>query len=142
MKDSTKPLTDQTAGQRRRGALSCAECRRSGNCFDPNPLSPTPHLTCFVNLKPMLPSRLKLRCDRVFPCSSCTRFSIFATSFCNPHCAFWDLWQWITHSLGKKRGCAAICPDGALTTGKGNRQALIFPRTIPIYPLLASLAHK
>ncbi|KDQ19099.1 hypothetical protein BOTBODRAFT_483871 [Botryobasidium botryosum FD-172 SS1] len=47
----------------RRGALSCAECRR-----------------------------LKLRCDRQFPCQSC-----------------------------RKRGCAAICPDGALTTGKGNR---------------------
>ncbi|KAG9031862.1 hypothetical protein FRB95_002135 [Tulasnella sp. JGI-2019a] len=49
-----------TDGKRRRNALSCAECRR-----------------------------LKLKCDRSFPCSSC-----------------------------KKRGCAAICPDGALTTGK------------------------
>ncbi|EJD07479.1 uncharacterized protein FOMMEDRAFT_115738 [Fomitiporia mediterranea MF3/22] len=36
--------------------------------------------------------RLKLRCDRKVPCESCV-----------------------------KRGCSAICPDGALTTGKGNR---------------------
>ncbi|KAH7913978.1 fungal-specific transcription factor domain-containing protein, partial [Hygrophoropsis aurantiaca] len=43
--------------------LSCAECRR-----------------------------LKLKCDRVFPCQSCS-----------------------------KRGCAEICPDGALTSGKGSR---------------------
>ncbi|KAI0071702.1 hypothetical protein K474DRAFT_1652176 [Panus rudis PR-1116 ss-1] len=36
--------------------------------------------------------RLKLKCDRVFPCQSCC-----------------------------KRGCAEICPDGALTGGKGSR---------------------
>ncbi|KAF8271618.1 fungal-specific transcription factor domain-containing protein [Lactarius quietus] len=36
--------------------------------------------------------RLKLRCSRVFPCASCV-----------------------------KKGCAAICPKGSLTTGKGNR---------------------
>ncbi|KAI9064180.1 hypothetical protein FKP32DRAFT_1570746 [Trametes sanguinea] len=39
--------------------------------------------------------RLKLRCDRAIPCGSCV-----------------------------KRGCAAICPDGSLTTGKGNRFVL------------------
>ncbi|KAI0080184.1 hypothetical protein K474DRAFT_1590475 [Panus rudis PR-1116 ss-1] len=39
--------------------------------------------------------RLKLRCDRTIPCGSCV-----------------------------KRGCAAICPDGSLTTGKGNRFVL------------------
>ncbi|KAH9933330.1 fungal-specific transcription factor domain-containing protein [Fomitopsis serialis] len=39
--------------------------------------------------------RLKLRCSRVFPCASCV-----------------------------KKGCAAICPDGHLTTGKGNRFVL------------------
>ncbi|KZT27790.1 hypothetical protein NEOLEDRAFT_1059869 [Neolentinus lepideus HHB14362 ss-1] len=56
------------AKKRRRGAtrLSCAECRR-----------------------------LKLRCDRKVPCSSCV-----------------------------KRGCGAICPDGSLTTGQGNRFVL------------------
>ncbi|EIN06066.1 hypothetical protein PUNSTDRAFT_54365 [Punctularia strigosozonata HHB-11173 SS5] len=56
------------AKKRRRGAnrLSCAECRR-----------------------------LKLRCDRSVPCSSCV-----------------------------KRGCSAICPDGSLTTGQGNRFVL------------------
>ncbi|TFK26171.1 hypothetical protein FA15DRAFT_637937 [Coprinopsis marcescibilis] len=54
--------------KRRKGAtrLSCAECRR-----------------------------LKLRCDRAIPCSSCV-----------------------------KRGCGAICPDGSLTTGQGNRFVL------------------
>ncbi|KIJ25665.1 hypothetical protein M422DRAFT_38534 [Sphaerobolus stellatus SS14] len=51
--------------KRRRNQLSCAECRR-----------------------------LKVRCDRVFPCESC-----------------------------RKRGCAAICPDGALMT-KGTRFVL------------------
>ncbi|KZT27792.1 hypothetical protein NEOLEDRAFT_1059659 [Neolentinus lepideus HHB14362 ss-1] len=35
------------------------------------------------------------RCSRVFPCTSCV-----------------------------KKGCAAICPDGSLTTGKGNRFVL------------------
>ncbi|KAI0091797.1 hypothetical protein BDY19DRAFT_885596 [Irpex rosettiformis] len=39
--------------------------------------------------------RLKLRCSRVFPCASCV-----------------------------KKGCAAICPDGSLTTGRGNRFVL------------------
>ncbi|KAH8116341.1 fungal-specific transcription factor domain-containing protein [Phellopilus nigrolimitatus] len=39
--------------------------------------------------------RLKLRCDRKVPCESCI-----------------------------KRGCSAICPDGSLTTGKGNRFVL------------------
>ncbi|KII86662.1 hypothetical protein PLICRDRAFT_43302 [Plicaturopsis crispa FD-325 SS-3] len=47
----------------RKKALSCAECRR-----------------------------LKLKCDRVFPCHSCV-----------------------------KRGCGSICPGGSLTSGKGNR---------------------
>ncbi|EJD41354.1 hypothetical protein AURDEDRAFT_138647 [Auricularia subglabra TFB-10046 SS5] len=46
-----------------RGPLSCAECRR-----------------------------LKLKCDRVWPCGPCQR-----------------------------RGCSAICPDGSLIPGKSNR---------------------
>ncbi|KAL0961374.1 hypothetical protein HGRIS_006329 [Hohenbuehelia grisea] len=36
--------------------------------------------------------RLKLKCDRIFPCQSCC-----------------------------KRGCAEICPEGALTSGRGSR---------------------
>ncbi|KAF9561089.1 hypothetical protein CPC08DRAFT_664768 [Agrocybe pediades] len=36
--------------------------------------------------------RLKLKCDRVFPCQSCI-----------------------------KRGCASLCPDGSLTSGRGSR---------------------
>ncbi|KAH8832428.1 hypothetical protein DL96DRAFT_1767440 [Flagelloscypha sp. PMI_526] len=39
--------------------------------------------------------RLKLKCSRVFPCSNC-----------------------------QKKGCAAICPEASLTTGKGNRFVL------------------
>lgn len=41
--------------------------------------------------------RLKLRCSRVFPCTNCV-----------------------------KKGCAAICPQGSLTTGKGNRSVVVF----------------
>ncbi|CAA7269113.1 unnamed protein product [Cyclocybe aegerita] len=36
--------------------------------------------------------RLKLKCDRVFPCQSCV-----------------------------KRGCGSLCPEGALTSGRGSR---------------------
>ncbi|GBE77611.1 hypothetical protein SCP_0104910 [Sparassis crispa] len=39
--------------------------------------------------------RLKLRCDRKVPCETCV-----------------------------KRGCAAICPEGSLTTGRANRGAI------------------
>ncbi|KIY70755.1 hypothetical protein CYLTODRAFT_419434 [Cylindrobasidium torrendii FP15055 ss-10] len=39
--------------------------------------------------------RLKLKCSRVFPCNNCV-----------------------------KKGCGQICPDGSLTTGKGNRFVL------------------
>ncbi|KZV85592.1 hypothetical protein EXIGLDRAFT_653952 [Exidia glandulosa HHB12029] len=52
--------------KKRRGPVSCAECRR-----------------------------LKLKCDRRLPCSSCS-----------------------------KRGCAAICPNGTLAAGPGNRFVL------------------
>ncbi|KAL5492320.1 hypothetical protein ACEPAI_3767 [Sanghuangporus weigelae] len=65
------PYDDEAVGsvarnKKRSTALSCAECRR-----------------------------LKLRCDRKFPCSACI-----------------------------KRGCSQICPEGSLTTGKGNRFVL------------------
>ncbi|EIW79658.1 hypothetical protein CONPUDRAFT_144866 [Coniophora puteana RWD-64-598 SS2] len=52
--------------KRNRGAMSCAECRR-----------------------------LKLKCDKTVPCSSC-----------------------------KRRGCSAICPNGSLITGQGTRFVL------------------
>ncbi|THV08656.1 hypothetical protein K435DRAFT_708630 [Dendrothele bispora CBS 962.96] len=52
--------------RRARGEISCAECRR-----------------------------LKLRCDRKNPCSSCVR-----------------------------RGCPSICPNGSLSTGQGSRFVL------------------
>ncbi|KAI0917333.1 hypothetical protein AcV5_007828 [Taiwanofungus camphoratus] len=54
---------DGAAKKNKKRPLSCGECRR-----------------------------LKLKCDRVFPCQSCC-----------------------------KRGCAEICPEGALTGGKGSR---------------------
>ncbi|KAH9931591.1 fungal-specific transcription factor domain-containing protein [Fomitopsis serialis] len=53
----------EQAFKRARGAISCAECRR-----------------------------LKLKCDKTVPCSSC-----------------------------KRRGCSSICPNGSLTTGQGTR---------------------
>ncbi|KAF9236495.1 hypothetical protein BU15DRAFT_49985 [Melanogaster broomeanus] len=57
------PSSSSRKTHNKKQPLSCAECRR-----------------------------LKLKCDRVFPCQSCS-----------------------------KRGCAEICPDGALTSGKGSR---------------------
>lgn len=76
--------------------------KRARNAFDsslavsgaPEEFAPTPRKT--HNKKQPLSCaecrRLKLKCDRVFPCQSCS-----------------------------KRGCAEICPDGALTSGKGSR---------------------
>ncbi|KAF9463262.1 fungal-specific transcription factor domain-containing protein [Collybia nuda] len=61
----TQRIQDKES-KRARGALSCAECRR-----------------------------LKLKCDKTVPCSSC-----------------------------KRRGCSAICPNGSLITGQGTRFVL------------------
>ncbi|KAL4076862.1 fungal-specific transcription factor domain-containing protein [Scleroderma yunnanense] len=58
--------------KRNRGAISCAECRR-----------------------------LKLKCDKTVPCSSC-----------------------------KRRGCSAICPNGDLATGQGTRFVLADTETL------------
>ncbi|KAG6889881.1 hypothetical protein C0995_013855 [Termitomyces sp. Mi166 len=72
---SREPLEEQTTEGKRKETrvppdnkeknrrLSCKECRR-----------------------------LKLKCDRVFPCQSCV-----------------------------KRGCGSLCPEGALTSGRGSR---------------------
>ncbi|KAH8116339.1 hypothetical protein DFH11DRAFT_1506188 [Phellopilus nigrolimitatus] len=68
--------------KKRSTALSCAECRR-----------------------------LKLRCDRKFPCSACV-----------------------------KRGCSQICPDGSLTTGKGNR--FVLANTESLHEKIAELSHR
>ncbi|KAF9449957.1 hypothetical protein P691DRAFT_666328 [Macrolepiota fuliginosa MF-IS2] len=75
---------DGQVKKRRKGAtrLSCAECRR-----------------------------LKLRCDRAIPCSSCV-----------------------------KRGCGAICPDGSLTTGQGNR--FVLASTQELHEKIAELANR
>ncbi|KAJ6618757.1 fungal-specific transcription factor domain-containing protein [Mycena sp. CBHHK59/15] len=65
-KDATSQRAQEKESKRARGALSCAECRR-----------------------------LKLKCDKTVPCSSC-----------------------------KRRGCSAICPNGSLITGQGTRFVL------------------
>ncbi|KAJ6485930.1 fungal-specific transcription factor domain-containing protein [Mycena sanguinolenta] len=55
--------------------------------------------------------RLKLKCTRVFPCSNCV-----------------------------KKGCAAICPDGSLTTGKGNR--FVLADTEVLHDKIGELANR
>ncbi|KAF9011964.1 fungal-specific transcription factor domain-containing protein [Cyathus striatus] len=64
--EATTQRAQDKEQKRARGALSCAECRR-----------------------------LKLKCDKTVPCSSC-----------------------------KRRGCSAICPNGSLITGQGTRFVL------------------
>ncbi|KAF5392777.1 hypothetical protein D9757_001016 [Collybiopsis confluens] len=65
-KDPVNQRAQDKELKRARGALSCAECRR-----------------------------LKLKCDKTVPCSSC-----------------------------KRRGCSSICPNGVLITGQGTRFVL------------------
>ncbi|KAF9499472.1 hypothetical protein BDN71DRAFT_1487170 [Pleurotus eryngii] len=55
--------------------------------------------------------RLKLKCSRVFPCSNCV-----------------------------KKGCSAICPDGSLTTGKGNR--FVLANTEALHDKIGQLAQR
>ncbi|KAF8159767.1 fungal-specific transcription factor domain-containing protein [Crassisporium funariophilum] len=55
--------------------------------------------------------RLKLKCSRAFPCSNCV-----------------------------KKGCAAICPDGSLTTGKGNR--FVLANTEALHEKITILANR
>jgi hypothetical protein len=81
---SPKHPDDSIQRKRRKGAtrLSCQECRR-----------------------------LKLRCDRTVPCSSCV-----------------------------KRGTAAICPDGSLTTGQGNR--FVLASTQELHEKISELSNR
>ncbi|KIJ61993.1 hypothetical protein HYDPIDRAFT_115133 [Hydnomerulius pinastri MD-312] len=55
--------------------------------------------------------RLKLRCDRNVPCGSCV-----------------------------KRGCGAICPDGSLTTGQGNR--FVLASTQELHEKISDLSNR
>ncbi|KAI6001034.1 fungal-specific transcription factor domain-containing protein [Pisolithus orientalis] len=55
--------------------------------------------------------RLKLRCDRQIPCGSCV-----------------------------KRGCGAICPDGSLTTGQGNR--FVLASTTELHDKISELCNR
>ncbi|KAI6044218.1 fungal-specific transcription factor domain-containing protein [Pisolithus marmoratus] len=55
--------------------------------------------------------RLKLRCDRQVPCGSCV-----------------------------KRGCGAICPDGSLTTGQGNR--FVLASTTELHDKISELCNR
>lgn len=86
-----------TAKKPRKRPLSCGECRRCAYMI----LSQRPILTLPLQIEtkgncggcePIMVTYITLQCDRVFPCQSCC-----------------------------KRGCAEICPDGALTGGKGSR---------------------
>ncbi|KAL0949720.1 hypothetical protein HGRIS_009759 [Hohenbuehelia grisea] len=70
--------------RRARGEISCAECRRC----DSSP-------RYLLNLMFLYFTRLKLKCDKKLPCSSCVR-----------------------------RGCPSICPNGSLSTGQGTRFVL------------------
>ncbi|KAG1797771.1 uncharacterized protein HD556DRAFT_1355214 [Suillus plorans] len=73
--------------------------KRARNTFDsplaasgaPEEFAPTPRKT-HNKKQPLSCAECRRCCDRVFPCQSCS-----------------------------KRGCAEICPDGALTSGKGSR---------------------
>jgi hypothetical protein len=75
-----------------RQSFSCAECRR-----------------CVIRVDQITakPYRLKLKCSRTWPCMSCGSF--FFTVQAQADC------------VGEKRGCAQICPDGEMKTGKGKR---------------------
>ncbi|KAK2465637.1 hypothetical protein APHAL10511_002181 [Amanita phalloides] len=55
--------------------------------------------------------RLKLKCSRDFPCSNCV-----------------------------KKGCAAICPTGSLTTGRGNR--FVLANTEVLHDKITDLANR
>ncbi|CCM00380.1 uncharacterized protein FIBRA_02410 [Fibroporia radiculosa] len=55
--------------------------------------------------------RLKLKCSRQFPCTSCV-----------------------------KKGCAQICPDGSLTTGKGNR--FVLANTEVLHEKITTLSNR
>ncbi|KAK0464414.1 uncharacterized protein EV420DRAFT_1627400 [Desarmillaria tabescens] len=55
--------------------------------------------------------RLKLKCDRVFPCQSC-----------------------------RKRGCSDICPEGALTSGRGSR--FILANTEQLHERITQLSDR
>ncbi|KAG6835911.1 hypothetical protein H0H93_013451, partial [Arthromyces matolae] len=55
--------------------------------------------------------RLKLKCDRVFPCQSCV-----------------------------KRGCGSLCPEGALTSGRGSR--FILANTEQLHEKIAVLGDR
>ncbi|KAG5645716.1 hypothetical protein DXG03_005411 [Asterophora parasitica] len=56
-------------------------------------------------------TRLKLKCSRVFPCNNCV-----------------------------KKGCSAICPEGSLTTGKGNR--FVLANTESLHEKIAQLSNR
>lgn len=54
--------------------------------------------------------RLKAKCDRQFPCSNCKSTRV--------RCLRWTL------TLGRRRGCAVVCPDGDLSCMQGKRLVL------------------
>ncbi|KAI0066532.1 hypothetical protein BV25DRAFT_1988290 [Artomyces pyxidatus] len=57
--------------------------------------------------------RLKLRCDRKVPCETCT-----------------------------KRGCAAICPNGSLATGKANNNKYVLANTEELHARIERMTRR
>ncbi|KAF9263504.1 hypothetical protein L218DRAFT_927132 [Marasmius fiardii PR-910] len=78
-----KNAIDGLESRRARGEIACAECRR-----------------------------LKLKCDRKVPCSSCGRFdSVLVRTTAEK-------------IFSVRRGCPSICPNGSLASGQGTRYVL------------------
>ncbi|KAJ7625379.1 hypothetical protein DFH06DRAFT_1229364 [Mycena polygramma] len=76
-----------------------------------DPLPPTPDKDKSRRLSCRECRRLKLKCDRVFPCQSCC-----------------------------KRGCAEICPEGALQSGRGSR--FILANTEQLHEKITQLSDR
>ncbi|KIY49731.1 hypothetical protein FISHEDRAFT_7362, partial [Fistulina hepatica ATCC 64428] len=90
-KDASNAHKNQERESKRaRGALSCAECRR-----------------------------LKLKCDKIVPCSRRVPVLRFLACVCNSCKTTLDL-----NEVLQRRGCSAICPNGSLITGQGTRFVL------------------
>ncbi|KIY52929.1 hypothetical protein FISHEDRAFT_69385 [Fistulina hepatica ATCC 64428] len=90
--------------------LSSIPTKRSDD-HDPSPGAPAKKRRKATRLSCAECRRLKLRCDRSVPCSSCV-----------------------------KRGCGAICPDGSLTTGLGNR--FVLASTQELHEKISELANR
>ena len=71
--------------------------------------------------------RLKAKCDRVFPCSNC--------GFCGL-----KRWSLADEDLGRRRGCALVCPDGNLSCMQGKR--LVLASTEQLHDRVSAIAES